>query len=247
MVAFVGAPHRIDDRGSQALKSLKQIGFDQYYQAEQMGHVLYFEGSTDLSVLLAFARKLGHAAMAVLARPFTHFVGNQPSAARDHFFGLSEAKRDLVGFALFDRMTLPPSDSSGRLREFSWSRREIENYLSQRETLLAWAVDDSHRTGLGLLSEASWRRAMAEAIDEIEAAMTTLGKSPWSPDVKVTDEFLNPLFALFYKKLGLPNLMNKSDYHQLARFVPADEISDEVVTVLDGIVTVARRARPVGD
>jgi len=30
VVAFVGNPHRIDDRGSQVLKSLKKIGFDQY-------------------------------------------------------------------------------------------------------------------------------------------------------------------------------------------------------------------------
>ena len=41
VVAFVGKPHRIDDRGSQVLKSLKEIGFDQYYQAEQRGFVIY--------------------------------------------------------------------------------------------------------------------------------------------------------------------------------------------------------------
>src|SRR3970282_878169 len=34
VIAFVGVPHRIDDRGSQVLKSLRDIGFDQYYQAE---------------------------------------------------------------------------------------------------------------------------------------------------------------------------------------------------------------------
>lgn len=55
VVAFVGKPHRIDDRGSQVLKSLRAIGFDQYYQAEQVGWVLYLEGSTDLAVLQAFA------------------------------------------------------------------------------------------------------------------------------------------------------------------------------------------------
>lgn len=51
VVAFVGKPHRIDDRGSQLVKSLKEIGFDQYYQAEQTGWVLYLEGSTDLAIL----------------------------------------------------------------------------------------------------------------------------------------------------------------------------------------------------
>ena len=53
VVAFVGRPHRIDDRGSQVLKSLRDISFDQYYQAEQTGWVLYIEGSTDLSILRA--------------------------------------------------------------------------------------------------------------------------------------------------------------------------------------------------
>jgi ABC-type glutathione transport system ATPase component len=34
VIAFVGAPHRMDDRGSQVLKALKEIGFEHYYQAE---------------------------------------------------------------------------------------------------------------------------------------------------------------------------------------------------------------------
>lgn len=92
VVAFLGKPHRIDDRGSQVLKSLKQIGFEHYYQAEQVGWLLYLEGSTDLAILRAFAETLEHPARSLLVRPFVHYVGNRPSRARDHFFGLSEAK-----------------------------------------------------------------------------------------------------------------------------------------------------------
>ena len=44
VVAFTGKPHRIDDRGAQVLKALKEIGFEDYYQAEQTGWVLYLEG-----------------------------------------------------------------------------------------------------------------------------------------------------------------------------------------------------------
>ncbi len=44
VVAFVGRPHRIDDRGSQVYKSLKSIGFEHYYQAEITGWVLYLRG-----------------------------------------------------------------------------------------------------------------------------------------------------------------------------------------------------------
>jgi len=55
VVAFVGRPHRIDDRGSQVLKSLRDIGFEDYYQAEDAGWVLYLEGSSDLAILRVFA------------------------------------------------------------------------------------------------------------------------------------------------------------------------------------------------
>ena len=62
VIAFLGKPHRINDRGSQLLKSLRDFDFEEYYQAQQRGWVLYLEGSTDLSILQAFAEKLDHPA-----------------------------------------------------------------------------------------------------------------------------------------------------------------------------------------
>jgi hypothetical protein len=32
------------------------------------------------------------------------------------------------------------------------------------------------------------------------------------PDIKASDDFLDPLFRKFYEKLGLLNLMRKTDY-----------------------------------
>jgi energy-coupling factor transporter ATP-binding protein EcfA2 len=135
VVAFVGKPHRIDDRGSQLRKSLKEIGFDQYYQAEQNGWVLYLEGSTDLAILQTFAEILDHKSKTLLDRPFVHYVQNQPAAARNHFRGLIEAKPDLVGFALFDRLPQTISDTP-ELKEYMWNRSEIENYLFSVETMI---------------------------------------------------------------------------------------------------------------
>ena len=66
VIAFLGKPHRIDDRGSQLLKSLRKIGFEHYYQAQQRGWVLYLEGSTDLTILQAFAAKLEHPVQACI-------------------------------------------------------------------------------------------------------------------------------------------------------------------------------------
>jgi len=92
VVAFVGKPHRIDDRGSQVWKSLKEIGFEQYYQAELRGFVLCVEGSTDLAILLAVARKLNHETAAILDKVFVHYVQNQPKSVESHYYGLREAK-----------------------------------------------------------------------------------------------------------------------------------------------------------
>jgi hypothetical protein len=89
---------------------------------------------------------------------------------------------------------------------------------------------------------------MEETIQEIESALAALGKpSPWGSDLKASDDFLDPLFRKFYQKLGLPNLMRKTDYHTLAPFVPAAAIDNEIREVLDAIVQTANQARPRRD
>jgi len=85
---------------------------------------------------------------------------------------------------------------------------------------------------------------MLESIEVVRNALATLGKpDAFSPDVKASDDFLDPLFADFYKRLGLPNLMRKTDYHRLARLVPRNEIDPEVIEKLDAIVTVSKQVR----
>ena len=245
VVAFVGKPHRIDDRGSQVLKSLRAIGFDQYYQAEQKGWVLYLEGSTDLAILRAFAKILAHPVEEVLEQPFVHYVSNQPSKAREHFHGLREAKADLVGVALFDDIT-DSLNAAGPLQELKWDQNEIENYLCFPETLLAYAeqIDGD----AGPLFEATLRgkqvQAMHKAITDVTQALGTLGKpDPFGREAKASD-FLEPVFKGYFSTLGLPNLMRKTDYYVLANFVPVDLLDAEITHKLNGILYVARRARP---
>lgn len=248
VVAFVGKPHRIDDRGSQVLKALKEIGFEQYCQAEQTGWVLYLEGSTDLAILRAFAQALEHPARPFLERPFVHYAGKEPRKAREHFHGLREAKPDLAGIAIFDRLERP-LEAAHPLVQLMWERREIENYLCFPETLLSYAHALGAEAAAGPLFTpevvARTQHAMAESIDEVQKALATLGKpEAFSADLKASDDFLDPLFRAFFKKLKLPNLMQKSDYHVLARFVPQTLIPDEVRQKLDAIAEVARKAAP---
>ena len=238
------------ESGSQVLKSLRDISFDQYYQAEQTGWVLYIEGSTDLSILQAFARRLRHErGIKALERPFVHVVGNQPSAVQSHFHGLKEALPELRGVALFDRIDRVQPPDLVPVECQIWNRREIENYLCFRATLEAHAGASAAQAAPGPLfteSEAARRLlAMRSAISEVESALATLDKgSPWGPDLKASDEFLTPLFKSYYDKLGVPNLMAKKSFYELTDYVPDSEIDPEISDKLDAIARVAESATP---
>lgn len=248
VIAFVGKPHAITDRGSQVMKSLEEIGFDQYYQAEESKWVLYLEGSTDLAILKAFAEILQHeSAQTYLSRPFVKYVGNLPMEVIKHFHGLREAVDQLKGIAIFDQLERPLPDNLGATG-LTWRKREIENYFCTRRTLEAYATQSAADAAAGpLFSDAEAQRrltAMRESIAELEAALTTLGKgSAWDSGTKVSDDFLTPLFQNYFKKLGIPNLMAKRNFYELAFLVPLDEIDGEIREKLDAIVAVAESAK----
>lgn len=245
VIAFVGKPHCLNDqdRGSQLLKSLQSLGWEQYYQAEQKGWVLYLEGPTDLDILRTFASTLNYErAIEILRYPFVHYLGsNHPPQSREHFHGLREAKKDLVGVALFDRLDRELS-TGGPLIEIMWQRREIENYFCTREVLIDYARHGLRKEN-DLFEHAQARKrisVMEESIQEVIAALETLGKpGAWSLDIKATDDFLDPLFKKYFKKLGKPVELRKTDYHKLAALLPGDQIDREIRSKLDTIVKVA--------
>jgi len=237
VIAFVGRPHRLADRGSQVYKALRSVGFEHYYQAETRGWVLYLEGSTDLAMLRAFAQVLDHPARALLEQPFVHYVQNQPGRAREHFFALKEAKPDLVGVALFDRLdSCPPSESD--LLMLTWQRREIENYVLDPEALLRWAEIQAPQ-----LFREQFRETMQQCISDLIPPIALKDpQDPWWWEERAS-QLLERLFREFFRRLQLPYLMNKSDYHELAFFLPAARIDPEVTEKLDAVSTVAQRAR----
>ena len=246
VIGFFDKPHPINDNGSQLLKSLSDFDVEEYYLAQQRGWILYLEGPTDLPILQAFAKKLGHPVQTMLKTPYVYYVENRPSKARKHFWAMQEAKKDLVGFCLSNRIP-KKLHSQPALREHAWQRCEIENYIVRnKQVLIDWARTEASRIQ-GSLSSDSWMSTMEEMITEIEKARATLRQeSPWSPDIKVTDDFLDGLFETFFEKLRLPNSMRKVNYYTLVQYVPAEQIDAEVVKVLDGILEVAEKAKPLG-
>jgi ABC-type lipoprotein export system ATPase subunit len=244
VIAFVGKPHRMDNRGSQALKALKDIRWDEYYQAELVKWVLYLEGSTDLSILLALAKKLNHnKAIRVLERPFAHYVLNQPDNVKKHFYGLKEAIPDLKAIAIFDSLdkTLPEDP---HIIWHMWKKTELENYICFRESLIAYAEGDLSEDTVNPLfshAEAEHRiKMMEESIKEIEEALKKLDKnSPWDGNLKVSEEFLEPVFKNYFSRIKLYNIMAKKNFHELALYVPSQLIDPEITLVLDKIVKVS--------
>jgi len=236
VIAFLGRPHRLTDRGSQVHKALRTYGFEHYYQAETQGWVLYLEGPSDLAILRAFAGALRHEARQFLERPFVHYVQNRPQRAREHFFGLREAEPDLAGVALFDRLDSRPSSEPG-LRMLMWQRREIENYLLDPEALVRWAQDQA-----GPLFRETMQRCLEDLIPPIALKRAD---DPWWSETRASD-FLERLFREFFGRLRMPNLMDKSDYHELVGLLAPETIPSEVREKLDGIVEAARQAQPAG-
>ena len=249
VVAFVGRPHRIDNRRrDQVRKSLADIGYEAYAQAEQTGWVLYLEGSTDLAILRAFADTLGHPAHAHLERPFVHYVQNRYSEACRHFFGVREAFSDLPGIVVLDRQLSPPVPNVG-LPVYLWQRAEIENYLCMPEVLRAYARDLATREHGPLFQRADADRLENTMNEQISRFVPPIALD--NPDdafwitTKATDQFLDRVFPAFFEAVALPNLMRKSDYFELARLVPRELIQVEVVKMLTQIAATAQQAAPL--
>lgn len=259
LIAFTGRrPHFASTTAqvAQVIKSLKDLGFEHYQQAEQCGWVLYLEGPTDLTILQAFAELLDHTAKEFLASPYVHYVGNQPKLAINHFYGVRDACPDLVGIAIYDRLNFP---ADPYLRQLCWAKCEFENYLYSEEALLKFAENDALQlegrngylegkgetsTVQGNLLAETCRAAMSRSIEGTKQALERLrGISPLDSDTKMSDDFLVPLFQDFYASLGSRNLMTKKNLYRLVKCLDMESVDEEVAEKLDAIVETAEAVR----
>lgn len=246
IVAFIGNPHTLNDRPSQLIKSLTTIGWDQYALAEQKGWVLYLEDASDLKILQRFAERLEHRALKSLESPYVKYIStNLPQRAREHFYGIQEAKKDFIGVAIFDRLDSQINPDLP-LVELSWSKREIENFFCLPQVLSRYAESTAQDTGpLFFESERKKRvKSMEMAVEKVSEAMITLGKKPWSDDLKVSDEFINVVFKEFCLSLNIPLILRKNEYYKLIDYIEPDEIDDEITMKLEKICQIEALAKP---
>jgi energy-coupling factor transporter ATP-binding protein EcfA2 len=232
VVAFIGKPHLVEKKAGLE-KSLREYGYDQYYLAETRDWVLYLEGATDLAILQEFARVLNHPSLPYISAPFVRYLGcNEPSEAQKHFYAVREANSALRGVALFDRLNKVSKDPN--LAILSWMKRDIENYFAYPDVIVRYlknrpdpATDDMITLMTECLVDAIPPRAYRDRNDR------------WWSETKMSDDFLEPLFADFFKKSGQKVLLNKGGYYEIARYIHPEEIEPEVIEKLDIIYTIA--------
>ena len=148
---------RADDLAARAdiRNALKHHGAEHYVRALERGYVLYVEGGTDLDVLQALARRLGHRVAEAWDQRLNVFYvqDNYPDpddlraelerveggfgvTPRKHFFSLREMIPGLRGLAILDNDGGARSDSDeGGLAVVHWKRYEVENYFVTPEVL----------------------------------------------------------------------------------------------------------------
>ncbi len=251
-IAFVGKPHILGkNKQSNVISALKEIGFEYYHAAERMGWILYLEGESDLRILQAFARHLKHPAEKILQNPLVKYLEtNLPHNARKHFYNLREAKNNLVGILLLDRIEKSLQNEGGLL-ELMWCQREIENYLCNRTAITNYVVRELKEDLFDYTKKEEQQQKMKEEITKLERAIQILGNpAPFSKDIKASDDFLTPLFKNFLASASpnisdnVPSYLLKRDFHKLVPFIPNDEIDLEVEEKLNEIMIVAQKAKP---
>jgi len=183
--------------------------------------MLYLE--IQIAFLQKLAERIKHDAHEVLRAevPVIYLGIDKPQEARDHFHGLQEEKPDLVGVAVFDRLDKELQNGSAHV-ERMWTPCKIENCLVTPESLRAFVQLRLRNADLVDEAERKTRLEIFETcVNDLTHASKFMGKSdPWRPDIKVTDEFADPLFRLFHERLGIAQSVFKQEYNGLAEVIP---------------------------
>jgi len=229
-----------DDAQREALiASLRVLSNDDIMRALQAPGVLYLEGHTDLDILRAFARVLGHPALELLTtklfwKPIVaESAGGGPGIkARDHYAAL-RLVRDIPALEFVDgdsHAGIQGSEITGRgFQRARWRRYEIESYLVHPDSLARFVEHTVGEAGaaphVAALKEYLRTNLPAGVLE------SPLGDYAFLNNTKARVEILPPAL----NAAGLPNLPY-TRYHEIAALMKPEEIHPEVREKLDQIV-----------
>lgn len=133
---------------SEIKNTLKHFGAEHYIKARERGYVLYVEGGTDIDMLYALAKRIGHPVLDIWDERINTFYvqNNYPDqdleaelerveggfgiTPEKHFHGLRRMLGELKGLAILDNDGRNRQDSENNgLKIVYWRRYEAENYF----------------------------------------------------------------------------------------------------------------------
>lgn len=243
--------------------ALRSIGIEHYYKAKVHPRIFYVEGSTDIEILKALARKLKHEAEGVLAgklncyytqdiSPENNLDGRLDRASgsfgnyTQHFHTLRRFVGDFKGVAVFDGDGRDVQDSlEGNLAVCHWRHYELENYFITPDVLIRY-VDEVFEND-GALFKSAYHDSFVEILNSCLLADVFDGDASQlkefqsaSQNLKRTllkstkmSSFTQKVFKLFAEKENQPILMNKGEFYQLVKFVDVEDIPLEITQKLD--------------
>ena len=183
--------------------TLRALGIQHYYKAVVEKRLLVTEGSTDVDMLRAFAKKIDHPAKDILeGRIFTFYTQDvSPSDStevrldrtaisgvdfRQYFYTLKKLVPELKAVAIRDGdgKKHQPSTQEDDLLVHYWEKYELENYFVTPERLTAFALREiGIRVGELFAEAADCQANIDRAMDEVLSEMVFGG------DVKQVAEY----------------------------------------------------------
>jgi AAA15 family ATPase/GTPase len=181
-----GMVQEISDKNEHKFikNALSDFGIEHYYKARLNPHILYVEGSTDISMLKAFARKFNHSSLSIFEGKLNfYYTQNEiPQNSlenelqikagaykkhKQHFNAIKSVIPTFKGIGIFD------GDNSNRQDDIKsdlaimyWKSYELENYFITPKIILAFAAEElKKRQVKGLLLSAKLEK-LKDVIDE---------------------------------------------------------------------------------
>lgn len=243
--------------------ALKSFGIEHYYKAKVHPAIFYIEGSTDVEILRALAKKLKHQkAYDLLNNTLNCYyirniepaetlstkldqVGGAYGDFRAHFHTIKKFVAQLKGFALFDSDGKTKEDElQNDLAITFWKQYEIENYFITPDILSRFAEKTFKEEGV-------FGQPFIESFNSI--VNTLLLTEVFNGDQTQLNEFhgasaglkrtllrqvkmssfTEKVFAVFAEQNSQPILLNKGDFYKLVDLCSKDDIPAEVGEKLD--------------
>ena len=244
--------------------ALRSIGIEHYYKAKVSPRILYVEGSTDIEILKALAKKLNHPAFEILSGNLNYYYTQNVSPENNlenrldraagaygnienHFHTLRKFVPEFKGIAIFDNDNRDLTDKiDENLAIVYWKEYELENYFISLDVLRLFAKKQFGEDNL-------WERPLADFNDVIDQCLLNM---VFKGDIDQLQEFKSlstnlqrtllkntkmstfteEVFSRFARQQSQPILLNKGQYYRLVDFMNTAEISNEVRDKLDLIV-----------